>query len=265
MTTKIRPYERTKGDTEECFEAAMKQLESEWQRNYIPKKTIKKYASKFSSINIYRDNKPMVGIVGEIYVRCNAFSNGNLIEIIEKNEGEAWLSPMHEWIVYIAYMQKAFKWNRYFNSVKKGEALMTNIYLHRTEQSYYQAASEILHDRHEPAMKDVVEAGAEYLPVDFVGEAILTIGRAIHFARQGASMVVNAAPFGCMPGTLSSALFLEIKEKFNIPFVSLFYDGDIDVNDKVASLLKTISIERSKENIKQVIDKRNQYSVNISQ
>ena len=141
---------------------------------------------------------------------------------------------------------------------------MTNMYLHKTEQSYYKIAASVLHDRHEPTMKDIVVAGAEYLPIDFVGEAILTIGRAIHFARQGASMVVNAAPFGCMPGTLSSSILLEIKEKYKIPFVSLFYDGDIDVNDKVASLLKTISIESTKEKIKQKIGKRNQILENLS-
>jgi predicted nucleotide-binding protein (sugar kinase/HSP70/actin superfamily) len=145
-------------------------------------------------------------------------------------------------------MQSAFERNRTFNLVKRGEALMTNLYFHKTEQAYYNAAAEMLSDRHEPPIKNVVEAGAEYLPVDFVGEAILTIGRAIHFARQGVSMVVNTAPFGCMPGTLSSSILLEIKEKFDIPFVSLFYDGDINVNDKVASLLKILTIDEKGKN-----------------
>jgi predicted nucleotide-binding protein (sugar kinase/HSP70/actin superfamily) len=86
--------------------------------------------------------------------------------------------------------------------------------------------------------------------MEFEGEAILTVGRSVLFAQMGADMVVNAAPFGCMPGTLSSSILLEIKEKFKIPFLSLFYDGDIDVNDKVASLLKTISIN-SKEKIRE--------------
>jgi hypothetical protein len=46
---------------------------------------------------------------------------------------------------------------------------------------------------------------------------------------------------------------LEIKEKFDIPFVSLFYDGDIDVNDKVASLLKTLTIDKKEESTRRAI------------
>jgi predicted nucleotide-binding protein (sugar kinase/HSP70/actin superfamily) len=96
--------------------------------------------------------------------------------------------------------------------------------------------------------------------VYLVGEVILTIGRAIHFARQGSSMVINVAPYGCMPGTLSSSILLEIKKRFDIPFISLFYDGDINVNDKVAALLNTINIEETRYKLKPEIIKRSQIS-----
>jgi predicted nucleotide-binding protein (sugar kinase/HSP70/actin superfamily) len=242
MLTKTRPCERTGGDADELFEKGLCQLETVMERKENPGETVKTLASAFASIPTFNEKKPLVGIVGEIYVRCNPFANGYLIDVIEQNGGEAWLSPMHEWVIYTAYMQSAFERNRVFNLVKRGEALLTNLFFHRTEQAYYNAAVEMLADRREPHIKDVVRSGTEYLPADFVGEAVLTIGRAVQFARRGAAMVVNAAPFGCMPGTLSSSILLEIKEKFNIPFVSLFYDGDIDVNDKVAALLKTITI-----------------------
>ncbi len=247
MRNKIRPYERTKGDADEMYEKSIRQLEAITEKKGDRKQAVKAITSRFASINTFNEKKPLVGIVGEIYIRCNPFSNGRLVEVIERNGGEAWVASAHEWLVYIAYMQSAFERARTFNLVKRGEALMTNLYFHKTEQAYYNAAAKVLSDRHEPAVKDVVQAGGEYLPLDFVGEAILTIGRAIHFARQGASMVVSIAPFGCMPGTLSSSILLEIKEKFDIPFVSLFYDGDIDVNDKVASLLKTLTVEEIKK------------------
>ena len=247
MRNKIRPYERTKGDADEMYEKSIQQLEAIIEKKGDRKKAVKEITSRFASIDTFKEKKPLVGVVGEIYIRCNPFSNGRLVEVIERNGGEAWVAPVHEWLVYIAYMQSAFERTRTFNLVKRGEALMTNLYFHKTEQAYYHAAAGVLSDRHEPAIKEVVEVAGEYLPLDFVGEAILTIGRAIHFARQGAAMVVSTAPFGCMPGTLSSSILLEIKEKFDIPFVSLFYDGDIDVNDKVASLLKTLTIETIKK------------------
>ncbi|NIM15370.1 MAG: hypothetical protein GTO45_13195 [Candidatus Aminicenantes bacterium] len=247
MRSKVRPYERNRGDADELFEKSLKQLERILEKRERPLKAVKDIAAKFAAVNTIKDKKPLVGIVGEIYVRCNSFSNGNLVDIIEANEGEAWLSPTHEWVLYVAYMNSFAAKKRNGGLLKRGGSMVNNFYLFKTERSYYHAALEMLHDRLEPHIKHVVGAGAEYLPEEFEGEAMLTIGRAVLFAREGASMVINAAPFGCMPGTLSSSILLDIKEKFNIPFLSLFYDGDIDVNDKVAALLKTITLEKGNQ------------------
>lgn len=244
MLTSTRPYERNKGDAQELYEKGMARLERCLEKKERPVALIKEYAKAFASVPVIKEKKPLVGIVGEIYVRCNAFSNTNLIETIEANGGEAWLSPFHEWILYVAYMESFAAKKRNQGLLKRGGSMVNNFYLFKTEESYYKAAGDFLHHRHEPHIKDVVQAGAEYLPEEFEGEAILTIGRSVLFARQGASMVVNAAPFGCMPGTLASAILPEIKEKFEIPFLSLFYDGDIDVNHKVAALLKTIALDK---------------------
>ena len=78
----------------------------------------------------------------------------------------------------------------------------------------------------------------KYLHPEFVGEAILTVGRAVMFAKQGASMIVNVSPFGCMHGTITDSIFQEIKNTHNIPIVSQFYDGDIEINDRVANILR---------------------------
>jgi predicted CoA-substrate-specific enzyme activase len=242
MLTKVRPYERNKGDADECFEKATRRMEEVLEHGTKPLNVIRDIASQFAAIPIFKEKKPLVGIVGEIYVRCNASANGDLVDMIETNGGEAWLAPVHEWLLYVAYMQSFAARNKHQNLLKRSEAFLSNFYFFKTEKNYYDAAHEVLFDREEPHIKEVVQAGAQYLPQEFEGEAILTVGRAIQFAQMGADLVVNAAPFGCMPGTLSSSILLEIKEKFKIPFISLFYDGDIDVNDKVASLLKTISI-----------------------
>jgi len=238
MRCKIRPYEKTGGDSDEVFEEGIKQIERALEMRKNPVRLVKTIASRFASIPVTQEKKPLVGIVGEIYVRCNSFANAGLIDIIEGNGGEAWLTPIHEWFLYTAYIDSFIDKKRGAGFLKRFESILKNYYLFGIEHSYFNAAKAVLHDRREPTVKEIVEVGAGYLPRQFEGEAILTVGRAILFARQGVSMVVNAAPFGCMPGTLSSSLFLEIKEKFKIPFLSIFYDGDLDVNDKIASLLR---------------------------
>jgi len=240
LVTKVRPYEKVKGDANTVYEESILEMEKLLSKKGDPKKLLKTITDRFASIPRFHGNKPLVGIVGEIYVRCNSFSNGNLIDVIEENGGEAWLAPMHEWVLYTAHMQSYLTKQLGGSLFESGESLVKNLYLFKLEHDYYKAVSKLLKDRVEPEIKNVVEEGIKYLPKDFVGEAVLTVGRAIMFAKQGASMIINAAPFGCMPGTITSSIFLEVKDQYNIPILSQFYDGDLDINDKVAALLQTI-------------------------
>ena len=61
------------------------------------------------------------------------------------------------------------------------------------------------------------------------------------FARQGAALIVNVAPFGCMPGTITSALCREIQTQTGVPIVSLFYDGEPGMNQRLEVFLAGLS------------------------
>ena len=50
--------------------------------------------------------KPLIGIVGEIFVRLNPFANENVIRKIEQFGGEAWIAPLTEWILYVNTIAK---------------------------------------------------------------------------------------------------------------------------------------------------------------
>ncbi len=64
-----------------------------------------------------------------------------------------------------------------------------------------------------------------YLNDSFEGETILSMGKAVDFAVNGASGIISAMPFGCMPGTIVSALLKRFKEDSGIPCLSVAYDG----------------------------------------
>jgi predicted nucleotide-binding protein (sugar kinase/HSP70/actin superfamily) len=179
------------------------------------------------------DPKPLVGIVGEIYIRCNAFSNEDIVRTIELLGGEAWLSPTSEWILYTSYLQV-------FNAREKSLGLRALIganlkkhFLQRDEHRLYEMAGELLKDRHEPSIEQIISEGERYIPIEFRGESILTIGRAIIFARQGASLVVDCEPFTCMHGTISDAIFQEVSQTIGIPIVNMAYDGEGGQNSRL--------------------------------
>ena len=237
MSNKTRPYEKTKGDVDAFLEKALKTLEKVFEQKKNPIPVIEELASELSKVPLYNERKPLVGIVGEIYVRSNACANGNLIRVIEENGGEAWLAPLHEWLTYTFWVQDFMAKKKTFSLFGRGESLIKNLYVSHIDESYYKAAGKILHDRREPSIKSTLAEGMKYLHPEFVGEAILTVGRAVEFAKQGAAMVVNVSPFGCMHGTITDSIFQEVKSTYNIPIVSQFYDGDIDINGKVADML----------------------------
>jgi predicted nucleotide-binding protein (sugar kinase/HSP70/actin superfamily) len=112
-------------------------------------------------------------------------------------------------------------------------------------------ASPLLDDRHEPSVEDTVAAGQRWVPEEFVGETILTIGRSIEFMKNGADLVVNAAPFGCMPGALTSGVLQAVEVEHGVPVASMFYDGEGGgVNDRlttyIANLASTSGAARAK-------------------
>jgi predicted nucleotide-binding protein (sugar kinase/HSP70/actin superfamily) len=92
----------------------------------------------------------------------------------------------------------------------------------------------------EPPIEEVLELGKEYIPLIFEGETILTIARGILFLKNGASLVVNCSPFGCMPGNVSASIFQKISAEQGKPIISLFYDGESDMNRIVRIYLSNI-------------------------
>jgi predicted nucleotide-binding protein (sugar kinase/HSP70/actin superfamily) len=188
------------------------------------------------SLGNIRQRKPLVGVVGEIFVRMNTFSNQNVIEAIEAGGGEAWLSPMTEWLYYV--WEDVSRKSGLLSSMKTS---IKSRFLHMVEGSIGALFSPLLDGREEPPLSQVISRGEHFVPMEFEGEAILTIGRAKMFAEQGAALVVNCSPFCCMPGRITSYLFQKHPEYFKVPVVNLFFDGIGDVVSQVAIYLKSIT------------------------
>ena len=78
----------------------------------------------------------------------------------------------------------------------------------------------------DPPIKTIISYGRPYVHDSFEGEAILSIGKAIDFYQKGASGIINIMPFGCMPGTIVSALLKRMREDHsNLPCLNMAYEG----------------------------------------
>lgn len=178
----------------------------------------------FEAVPRTGEDKPLIGIVGEIFVRSNPFSNERLVRAIEALGGRAWLAPVDEWIYYVAAMAKRRAVRT--RDVKHLLQLAIKDFVqkrisHRFEHLFHG----FLETAPEPHVDEVMRLAAPHVHVSFEGEAILSIGKAVDMCRKGAAGIVNAMPFGCMPGTVTTALLHPIAERFGVPTISMPFDG----------------------------------------
>ena len=220
-----RPYEKEKGTTDTVYQQHLLQIcRTIGARKGNLAEALNKARRDFESIPVQKEEKPLIGIVGEIFVRSNRFSNENLVRKIETLGGEAYLTPVDEWISYINLMgiRKVL--------IKKDLSGMITLlskrfFQKRVEHRLGKLFFGFLRRLHEPDTLTVMRNARPYIHPTFEGEAILSIGKSIDLVRGGASGIINAMPFGCMPGTIVNALLRGVKNNHRIPCLSIPYDG----------------------------------------
>lgn len=229
-----RPYELDKGVTEQAYEeslyrvCALVEEDSGKLFGYM-----RDVAQRFAAIRVDRAGpRPVIGVVGEIYLRSHAFSNRDLIRRIEDLGGEVWLAPIGEWILYCTnrfiYNSKV---DKKFLDLLKG--YMQDIVQKKDERRLHEPFGHMLVHGEDAATDKILEFARPYMAETFEGEAILSIGKAVEFAERGLSGVVNVMPFSCMPGTIVTAISRKIREDFgNLPWLNLDYDGVEETNSR---------------------------------
>jgi len=225
MLHETRPYEVNEGETEQIYRQAILNATRSIERGSEDiGRVLDEELQKF--LNVKKENKkrPLVGIVGEIYIRSNRFSNDSLVKRVEKMGGEVWLAPGSEWIAYVNQMskKKSVKNNSVSNFIT---ILLTQYIQHKDEHMMEKIFEGHLKYGKEPKVRKILEKASPYIHESFEGEAILSVGKSIDFIEKGTSGIINAMPFTCMPGTISSAIMRLIQNRYNIPVINIAYDG----------------------------------------
>ena len=180
---------------------------------------------EFGAINVDRSQqRPLIGVIGEIYVRLNEFSNESLVNKIEDLGGEVWMAPFEEWIYYVNFVgnRKALR-KREYSAMLHG--LVKNYYQEKIEHRLGHIFEGSLSRLHEARVKEVLRNAAPYVDDSFEGEAVLSVGKAIDMIDKGASGIVNAMPFGCMPSTVVTAIMRAVQRDYGAPWITVPYDG----------------------------------------
>jgi predicted nucleotide-binding protein (sugar kinase/HSP70/actin superfamily) len=227
LTRETRPYELTPGQTDQAYQEGLDLISGAIEGKTTDIfKTMRVLRDTFSQIPIdRRERKPIIGMVGEIYIRSNRFCNNNVVRQVESLGGEVWVAPISEWVFYTNYMY----WYHSKDRGERIEALKARL-KNRIQMWLEHRLAKPLHDmllnNEDPDTETVLGYAEPYLHPSFGGEAILSIGKSVDYIKRGASGVINAMPFTCMPGLVVTAISKKFREDFhNIPWLNMAYDG----------------------------------------
>ncbi len=226
-----RPYEENKGETDQVYKESLATICQAIREGDDLEEALRRSVEQFNRIDVEGlGSKPLIGIVGEIFVRLNRFSNENVIAKIEQFGGEAWVAPLTEWILYVNTISKGRSLQKKsFSNLLK--VFLTDYYQKKDEHHLEKLFEGSLRHFGEPKTKSIFRKAKPYIDSSFEGEAILSVGKTIDFAKRGASGIVNIMPFTCMPGTIVSTLLKRYRdENNNIPILNMAYDGQEQTN-----------------------------------
>jgi predicted nucleotide-binding protein (sugar kinase/HSP70/actin superfamily) len=224
----IRPYEVNKGETDKVYQESLKMICEEILKNGKSRLpiTMQKISDMFKAIKVDKSqNKPIIGMVGEIFLRANRFSNDNIVRKVEELGGEIWVAPLSEWFFYtnFTYKRRSRALGRYKNYIG---VIIKNWVQKMDEHELTKPFHGFLRSLEEPTTEENLSLANSYIADTFEGEAILSIGKGIDYAKNKLAGVINTIPFTCLPGNIVSAVSKRVREDYdNIPWLNVAFDG----------------------------------------
>ncbi len=258
LLLQARPYEKNPGDTDRVRAKSLKMLCSVIERqDLVMKEKFKalvhlmgQIERKFSAIPAnYTKEKPLIGVVGEIYCRLDDFANADLIRRVEKYGGEVWLASISEWVWYTNFLQRQ---EIKLQGERFSKSMLGAMIKSKIQENDEHKLLAPLHQRfkgyEEPkSSQSMVKPAESYLPYwGAFGEMVLNIGGSIYLYEKGADGIIDICPFTCMNGIVCEAIYPRVsRDRDNIPIRNFYfdetesdYDRDVEIFLELAETYK---------------------------
>jgi predicted nucleotide-binding protein (sugar kinase/HSP70/actin superfamily) len=185
----------------------------------------------FATLPVDRSQaRPLVCVVGEIYVRWNPYSNRELVRELERLGAEVVVASMAELLYFMNFRMKAVAQvsGRYGDVLR---AMLMDAWQTRQERRLHRTVAHLLRRPDESSIHQLAESLAPYYDPALGTEAVLTLGRAIEFARAGADGLVNVLPFSCIPGVITAGMAPRLRRDLDqIPWLDIPFDAQKETN-----------------------------------
>lgn len=238
LLLKTRPYEREKGSTDAIYHESLEDVGnavslmgvSHKERMTAILQALVRARDRFRALPAdYDAERPLIGVVGEIFCRHNTFANFDVIRVVEEQGGECWLSDIGEWVWYTDDEQRR-RLIEEGRRIGKDNAVryVKSKVMRAEEHRLYKPFHDDFVGYEEPEdVRDVLELSAPYLPyTGSLGEMVLSCGRSVYLHGKGADGIIDISPFSCMNGIVTEAVYPKISEDLGgMPIRMFYFDG----------------------------------------
>ncbi len=246
---KMRPYELEQGSANKLFEKwsdiCVTDLKSRKINKHRFSKNLKNIIKEFDRLPISDIKKPRVGIVGEILVKFHPGANNNLVDLIEKEGGEAVMPDLMDFFMY-SFFNSNFK-NTHLGMSKKS-AIISNMVISFIE-FYRKPANKAFKSSNNfyptTPIKKMAKMAKPIVSIgNQTGEGWFLTGEMLELIENDAPNIVCAQPFACLPNHIvGKGVIKELRNKHpEANIVAVDYDpGASEVNqlNRIKLMLST--------------------------
>lgn len=227
-----RPYEINKGESDRLYQDAIHRLERCIEKGARGlHKVLAGIAADFMAIKVDKSvRRPVVAIIGEIFMRDNSACNGNIANRLEDLGAEVVIGPFSEWIYYSTYrFARDSKWKGDTKGLIK--AKIQGIGQDVIASSLLRGIKKFTDHEKDVSLHEMLKLCNTYVNEYYDGDPPIAMGTSVALTKRGVSGLAAILPFTCMPGTLIASVSDSFrKDHNNIPFINIAYDGQDSVS-----------------------------------
>jgi predicted nucleotide-binding protein (sugar kinase/HSP70/actin superfamily) len=228
-----RPYELEPGVADAAYHAALEQvlLAIETGNHAAIVRALRHGADRFRVLPVRREpRRPVVAMLGEIYVMLNHHANHQMIRKLESLGAEVATGSLIEWMLFADWTQLNHDllfhdWRRLVGTVAQDTWQRT--VLHRM----HRVVAPLLRQPPDATMAELFALVRPFYDPQLGTEATLTLAKALWETSHGAAGVLNVLPFSCMPGLIVTGMAPPMRQAMGlIPWLDIWYDAQQQTN-----------------------------------
>jgi predicted nucleotide-binding protein (sugar kinase/HSP70/actin superfamily) len=229
----LRPYELEPGQTDLVYQRALGRLTDAIERGRTAglKAALAASAREFETVAVdRRERRPVVAVLGEIFVLLNLCANNDLVRKVEAAGAEVLIGTFLD-VLDMTETNNSYRWWR--QSLFRdflGAELSRRYQVMVLRRAYRPFARLLTHPLERP-LRRVYELLRPYYDPALGGESVLTMARALELAGHGASGIINVLPFSCMAGLIAAGMAPTLRAAMHgMPWLDISYDGQESTN-----------------------------------